>query len=283
MAKTLVGTFDTLEAAQSALQKLASIGVNSDHARLLDNSDASGASAADPTNKTWVEKASAWFGSIFEESDGVDRQEAHDYTEAVRRGHFVVVADVESDKVDEAASVLNQVGSVDVTKRSEYWKANGYTGQVDASASQFTEAERARELAAYSSDEPAKLDVVQEELAIGTRVVQRGGVRIHSYIEERPVQELVKLREERVNVERRPVNRAADASDLAFKERSIDVTAMGEEAVVEKRARVVEEVVVGKTVEERDETIHDTLRRKDVQVEQIAGPKTTGTLPPSVS
>ncbi len=282
MAKTLVGTFDTQVAAEDAMQQLAGIGVGEGHARLLDSSSEAGASS-NASDKSWVDKAGAWFGSIFDDSDGTSRQEAHDYTEAIRRGHFVVVADVESDQVDQAVSIMNQLGTVDVTKRAEYWKANGYTGQVDSAAPQFTVTERASELAAYSTEQPATLDVVQEELAIGTRVVQRGGVRIHSYIEERPVEELVKLREERVNVERRPVDRAAGVSDLAFKERSIDVTAMGEEAVVEKRARVVEEVVVGKTVEEREETVHETLRRKDVQVEQIPGARTTGTLPPSVS
>jgi hypothetical protein len=40
---------------------------------------------------------------------------------------------------------------------------------------------------------------------------------------------------------------------------------------VAKSARVVEEVRVGKQVQERDEVIEDTLRRKDVDVERVAG------------
>ncbi len=42
-----------------------------------------------------------------------------------------------------------------------------------------------------------------------------------------------------------------------------------EQAVVAKRARVVEEVRVGKRVDERDEVVEDTLRRKDVEVQRL--------------
>ncbi len=83
------------------------------------------------------------------------------------------------------------------------------------------------------------------------------------------------MREEHVTVERRPVNRAVSDADVsAFKEGTIEVTETAEEAVVAKQARVVEEVVVGKQVEERTETVRDTVRRTDVEVEQIADDQT---------
>lgn len=44
-----------------------------------------------------------------------------------------------------------------------------------------------------------------------------------------------------------------------------------EEPVVAKTARIVEEVRVGKEVREREETIEDTLRRKDVEVQRLSG------------
>ena len=115
------------------------------------------------------------------------------------------------------------------------------------------------------------IPVVEEELHVGKREVQRGGVRVHSRIEERPVEEQVNLREERAVVERRPVDRAATEADLgnAFRESSIEVTERAEIPMVSKEARVVEEVVVGKEVNQRTETVHDTVRRTDVAVEQI--------------
>jgi uncharacterized protein (TIGR02271 family) len=114
------------------------------------------------------------------------------------------------------------------------------------------------------------IPVVQEDLKIGKREVQRGGVRVFSRIIETPVNESVNLREEHVNVERRPVDQPISAADVgAFKEQSIEMRETAEEAVVQKSARVVEEVLVNKEVTQRQEQINDTVRRTDVQVEQL--------------
>jgi len=113
--------------------------------------------------------------------------------------------------------------------------------------------------------------VVKEELEVGKREVQRG-VRVYTHVTQQPVQEQVTLREEHVNVERRPADRPLSPADAnAFKEQSIEVTARAEEPVVAKQARVVEEVVVGKQATERTETVQDTVRRTEVDVQQIAG------------
>jgi uncharacterized protein (TIGR02271 family) len=111
--------------------------------------------------------------------------------------------------------------------------------------------------------------VVEEQLQVGKRAVQAGGVRVHTRVIEKPVQEQVRLREERVHVERRPVDRPLTAADQPFKERVIEATETVEQPVVAKQARVVEEVNVRKDVNQRTETVRDTVRRTDVQVEQI--------------
>ena len=72
-------------------------------------------------------------------------------------------------------------------------------------------------------------------------------------------------------MQRRAVDRPVTDADDAFRERTVDVTATGEEAVVGKTARVVEEVVVSKTAGERVEQIDDTVRRTDVEVDEQAG------------
>jgi stress response protein YsnF len=77
----------------------------------------------------------------------------------------------------------------------------------------------------------------------------------------------VQLRDERVHVERRPVDRPVREGDK-FDEVVIEVTETREEPVVGKQERVVEEVVVSKDVQERTETVRDTVRRKDVEVEE---------------
>ncbi len=112
------------------------------------------------------------------------------------------------------------------------------------------------------------IPVIQERLRVGKREVAQGAVRVRSYVVETPVEEQVQLRQESVRVERQPVDRpASELPADAFRERTIEVQAMGEEAVVGKEARVVEEVGLRKDVEERTETVRDTTRRTEVKVD----------------
>ncbi|HYK01471.1 MAG TPA: YsnF/AvaK domain-containing protein [Thermoanaerobaculia bacterium] len=121
-------------------------------------------------------------------------------------------------------------------------------------------------------DEERSIPVVEEELAVGKRSVETGGVRVSKEVTAQPVEEDIRLHEERVTVERRPVNREVAPGDMhAFENSTIEMREMAEEAVVEKRARVVEEVVVGKEAHERTEHISDTVRKTDVRVEPIIG------------
>jgi uncharacterized protein (TIGR02271 family) len=127
-----------------------------------------------------------------------------------------------------------------------------------------------RDTAMASDTGSAAIPVVQEQLRVGKREVQRGGVRVFSRIVETPVNESIGLREEHVNVERRPVNEPISSVDMAaFKEQTIEMRETAEEAVVEKSARVVEEVMINKEVTQREQQIHDTVRHTEVEVEQL--------------
>ena len=117
--------------------------------------------------------------------------------------------------------------------------------------------------------------IVEEELVVGKRTVDRGGVRVYRRVVEIPVEESVSLHEEHVTVGRHLVDRPATAADLAAgSDRTIELTETAEEAVVGKTAHVVEEVHVGKVEADRTERIQDSVRRTEVDVEQI-GPETT--------
>jgi uncharacterized protein (TIGR02271 family) len=123
------------------------------------------------------------------------------------------------------------------------------------------------------------IPVIQEKLRVGKREVNRGSVRVRSYIVEEPVHQEVRLREERVAVDRRPVNAPVrpvvkgSPEDL-LQERTIEMTETAEQAVVGKEARVTEEVVVSKVASERVEQIDDTVRRTEVKVEDSRDPGT---------
>ncbi|MGG5811302.1 YsnF/AvaK domain-containing protein [Falsiroseomonas sp. CW058] len=113
------------------------------------------------------------------------------------------------------------------------------------------------------------IPIAEERLRVGKREAHAGRVRVRSYVVETPVEEQVTLREERVHVERHAVDRAATGSDAdLFRERVIEAEESVEEAVVQKDVRVTGEVVVNKDVTERTETIRDTVRRTEVEVDE---------------
>ncbi|WP_245844986.1 YsnF/AvaK domain-containing protein [Noviherbaspirillum humi] len=211
-----------------------------------------------------------------------DYRDTHDvYAESVRRGHYVVTVNADSDsQLEQASDILNRFNPVDVDQRAQHWRSQGWAG-YDENAPQLGRDEIERDRTAYaamprtdttadSTADTQRIPVIQEELKVGKRMVQRGGVRVFQRVRETPVNEEVRLREEQVKVERHPVDRPASEADFAsIKEGAVELRETAEEAVVSKTARVVEEVEVGKEVRDRTEQINDTVRRTDVEVEQL--------------
>ena len=234
MAKTVIGLFDDRREAQHIVHALVDDGFRREDIRTL----------------TSQEEASVGMLS----ADGVPEAEAQAYADAVRRGGALVRVDAADDRADRAVAIMEGSPAVDRETR---------TG-ADAAR------ERGRAGTREVETGDVKVPVVEEELQVGTRQVQRGGVRLYTRVTERPVEETVRLRDETVHVERRPVDRPATEADFAAAtERTVEVTETDEEAVVRKHARVVEEVVVGKAQEERTETVRDTVRRTEVEVEPV--------------
>jgi stress response protein YsnF len=114
-------------------------------------------------------------------------------------------------------------------------------------------------------DEERIIPILREEMRVGRRTVERGGVRVSSHVIERPVSEQVKLRETHVDIERRAVDRPLRADEKGFADDNVEMVEMADEAVVSKQARVVEEVVVRKHVEDRTATISDKVRSTEIE------------------
>ena len=205
------------------------------------------------------------------------------YAEVMRRGAPVLVAHSDNDDAREIASELDRMGSLDLDAASSRWRQAGWNG-YDESSLPYDAAACAGEqqqLRQESMPEAARpdvaatdtrdIDVIEEKVNIGTRAVERGAVRVRTYVVERPVHESVELHEERIDVTREPVNERVSpaAMDSTLRDEEFVLTAQGEEAVVGKEARVVERVHVGKVAETRRETIDETERRQEVEVEPI--------------
>jgi len=281
MANTVIGIFDNKEKAIEARRQLLNNGFSeesidlSSHGSYYDE-DKAGMNM-ETRSKDQESGLKHFFKSLFGESD-----EADNYSEVAKRGTVVTVHTDTLQSAELAADILDQYGAINANER-----AMEYRNKTVSDSTGMAEDLREKDLA-MEKDNIDELDlpeagtetsipVIEEELEVGKRVVETGGIRVNSRIIERPVEEHLRLREEHVFVERQPVNRKATAADLEnFKEGTIETTESAEVPVVGKQARVVEEVKIKKEVKERDETIRGSVRRQDVNVEKKKKRETKG-------
>ncbi|HEU4621266.1 MAG TPA: YsnF/AvaK domain-containing protein [Burkholderiaceae bacterium] len=264
MRQTVVGVFDKYAAAQRAADAVAAQGIARDHIHVTGATDEDEARDADLSQHEGVVGS---IRSFFAEVFGADEHEhVSQYAEAVRRGGALVKVDVdEDDEADEAREALQSAGAIDIEERLNEWRASGASSLAQDDASL-----RAGQADAARSDEV--IPVIKEDLEVGKREVGTGGVRVYARTLDVPVQESIDLRSERATVERRAVDRPATEADLAaLQDRTIEVRETAERPVIAKTARVVEEVVVGKQVSHEQQTVQDTVRQTEVEVERLSG------------
>jgi uncharacterized protein (TIGR02271 family) len=297
--------FDTRSEAEAAKARLTASQVDADNVRIIDKesrgSSANGSSGDAGDHGFW-----ASLKDLF-----MPDEDRHAYGEGISRGGYLLCAQVDENQTDEAIRILDQSNSVDFDQRQDEWRSSGWTGyNSDAGSGMFgsenttgtgaTAGGMTGGLATGATGMPLTgqssgfgtgggssdfenrersttvqeehIPIVEEQLRVGKREVNRGGARVRSYVREVPVHEQVTLREEHVSVERRPVNETLRAGEMnsgdMFQERNIEMTETAEEAVVAKEARVREELVVRKTAEEHVENIDDTVRRTEVDVDE---------------
>jgi len=287
----VVGFYPSQNQANHMCDELVAAGFDRDDVHVF-GGDGMSSGAAKDESSFW-QNVKGFFG-------GADETDHQLYAEAARRGSVGVSVDADNDAEEQkAAEILRRGSAIDLDREATEWRKSGWTGGMSSSSSAMTSgtagttaasrttgtsattgATGARATAGTERLQQGKevIPVVEEQLQVGKRQVQgAGGVRIHTRVTSKPVQEQVTLREEHVDVQRRPVDRPLTDADKAFRERNIEVTEMREQPVVSKEARVVEEVVVGKTAQQRTETVRDQVRRTDVDVERTHGSTASGT------
>lgn len=261
MANTVIGIFDNSSEAQRAVEQLISNGFTRSEIDISSRGEDLNRTSTGTTNSysdrhddnSFGDKVSNFFSSLFDSDD-----DARTYSSVGTKGCVVTVHAQSMQEAERAADLLDRYGAVDVNERAAQFGSG--TGYSDARSTTDT------------TDTTGSIPVIEEELQVGKRIVETGGVRLRSRIVERPVEEHMRLRTEHVHVERNAVNRPATEADLnTFKEGTIEVREQAEVPVVGKTARVVEEVRLEKDVEEREETIRETLRGTDVDVENLSG------------
>jgi uncharacterized protein (TIGR02271 family) len=248
--------FDSRSQAEAARERLTQSRIDADDVRIVDQSASGSGAETGEGQGLWSAIKSAF----------LPPEDSHTYEEGMRRGGYLLCARVDEDCADEAIRILDESDSVDLEEREESWRSEGWSPYQSTGGSAGFEQQQAGRTVAEE-----RIPIVEEELRVGKREVERGGARVRSYVTETPVSEQVNLREEHVSVERRPVDREVSASELQgdmMQGREIEMTETAEEAVVGKEARVREELVVRKTAEERTETVEDKVRRTEVEVDE---------------
>ncbi len=247
-AQTVVGLFEYENDAQNAVQKLSATGISQGNIDITKGSKESfkAVSGKDDDNA---------FTRFFKNLFGDDNDDAHRYSTISNQGYFIVTVHASSaDDAEQAADILDDCGAVDIDEKARQFGMSGNNNDHD----------------------DATINRVEENLEVGKRTKDTGGVRVRSRIVEKPVEEKLRLREEHVHVERNTVNRPLTDMDKGqFKDQDIELTERAEVPVVNKEARVVEEIKISKDVTHRDETIHDTVRHTEVDIDDIDADKKT--------
>ena len=253
MAKMVVAAFGARADADRAIERLIDEG--------FDRADVDLHAGDWAESKT--QESGSWWDWLFGQSD-----ERTTYQEHSRAGAIVSVTTVSEGAANRARRLLDETAD-DVQITDDVELGDDQVEQpVRATAAAVRETTPSSTAGRTGGDEKV-VPVVEERLKVGKRPVVRGNVRVYARVLEEPVEEQIRLREERIRVERRPVDRPATAADVrGFREDVVEMTETSEEAVVEKVARVTEEIAVGKDVGERTETVRDTVRRTDVRVDE---------------
>lgn len=277
MSQTVIGIFDNENEAQQAVQNLVNRGFNREDVDLASRSSAqTSTDRTDDEDDGFGSSISNFFSSLF----GSDDERTNSYSEVAKRGCTVTVHARSEAEAERAADVLDEYGAVDIDEKASQYRndfpgsnasGTGVTGTGLGSDNYIGSDLNRENVTDYNrSDSDRSIPIIEENLEVGKREVESGGARIRSRIVEKPVEEHVRLRNERINVERNPVNRQASESELdTFQEGTIEMREHKEVPVVGKEAWVKEEVSLNKDVEETDETIKDTVRRTEVDVENL--------------
>lgn len=194
-------------------------------------------------------------------------QESTAFRRTISSGGAVLTLRTADTQVDRAMRILNVHGPMNLRDRS---------ASTLASSAQ-TPAQMSTPVTGTGRSDTAEEEVLrlaEEQIDISKRQVATGKSRIRSFVTEKPVEQQISLHEEHCEVSRRDVTdpklaKDFDGKDIDWKDRVIEITETSEQPVVRKTARVAEEVVIRRRGSDHVETVRDTVRRQQLEVERV--------------
>ncbi|MGI3899381.1 MAG: DUF2171 domain-containing protein [Janthinobacterium lividum] len=263
-SRALTAFFDTKGAAQQAVSDIEGAGVPRHDITMVEGATAAAGMTSAPAHEGFLTSLKDMF---------MPEEDRYAYAEGLRRGGYLVSVKTGQVDTDRLLDILDRDGAVDMDGRETTWRGEGWkgyqtpaAGKAASSAVIGTAMPQAATNTSRTEGEEL-IPIYEERLDIGKREVSHGRLRVRSYVVEKAVNEQVTLRTESVQVDRHGVDRAVTATDDMFQDRTIELEEFAEEAIVSKEARVVEEISLRKEVKDRTETIRDTVRHTEIEIE----------------
>ncbi len=163
MSKTVVGLFATMSKAEEVKQALIAEGYS---AKVIANGSGEGYTT-DETDSSDGEGIGQKISNFFHGLTGGDEDVHSHYAEGVNTGGALVGVTCDDDEANEAAALLKQHGAREIEGKS--------TGSVDTTRGAYDATETTGQTA---------IPIVEEQLEVGKREVDRGGVRVYSHVVE---------------------------------------------------------------------------------------------------
>jgi uncharacterized protein (TIGR02271 family) len=194
------------------------------------------------------------------------------YSRSVEAGNTVVAVHVDqadSERVMRLLADQNPIGLEDSGAEATTSTTSGNELRMGTTAEQRSASGEQR-MGAAPGQHDETIPLAEEQVQVGKARLERP-VHVRRFVVERPVEQQVNLRDERVEIERRPAQ-GTTVGDRAFEERTVEVRESHEVPMVNKTAEVTEEAVVRREGTERTETVRDTVRKEEIEVDREQQP-----------
>jgi uncharacterized protein (TIGR02271 family) len=247
--KTVVALFEDMKQADDAMAQLRNAGIPKDDIKFADRGSLRQLVERD-------QESGAGMLNLLKHLFGTDYRMEFEhasplYAEWVRKGGVLVAVHTDESHSSEAANIL------EVSSNRETISHRGGLAAKVIESQPLTKDQQ-------------KVEIIEEELHVGKRKVQRGSVRVVKRVTETPVEETINLRDETVTIERRPLNRVANDADLSeLRDYRVEMIETAEEPVVSKEAHVKEEITIKRHVVDHQEKIRDKVRKTEVEIEGL--------------
>jgi len=265
--QTIAAVYDTAAHAEAAVRDLKAANVPSDAISVHAKGSATGTTAAAaPAHEP------GFWASLF----GGESSDTTTYARSVESGSTVVtIKTVPERDVAGVTAILERHNPIDFDDRAASYGTTQTTTTTTTAMPARAAMPRAETRPGATARDGGTIQLAEEQLTVGKRAVNRGTTRVRHYVVETPAEAQVSLHSEKVTVDRRPVTDGRTVNAADFTDKTIEMKETSEEAVVGKTARVVEEISRRKEGVDRTETVRDTVRREEVEVEEVPASQTT--------